>query len=136
VDRGRLEKCGKDDETTKTRTFGKYYIGNDWHNSIEPPDQDLCSVYYDKVQEEIQAQVREAEAQAEKKPDLNDHVDLSTPEKCEQMKQYITSLQAEGRLTGKQAEVMFQSVNNALEVCKRETSKDQKKSCSPICSGT
>jgi hypothetical protein len=62
------EKCGKDEETTKTRTFGRFYVDKDWRNYIEPPDQDLCSVCYEKVQEEIQTQVSEAKAQAEKKP--------------------------------------------------------------------
>lgn len=43
---------------------------------------------------------------------------LSSPEKCEEMMQYVTGLQAEGRLQPKQAQVIIQAINNALEAFK------------------
>ena len=46
-------------------------------------------------------------------------IDLSTPEKCNQLIERIKSLQAAGRLEPGQARVMIQTVNNALELHKR-----------------
>jgi hypothetical protein len=52
-------------------------------------------------------------------------IDLNTPEKCQEMMQYVTTLQAKGRIKPKQAEVIFQAINNALELCKLQTSKQE-----------
>jgi hypothetical protein len=45
-------------------------------------------------------------------------MNLSSPEQCEKMMQYVTGLQAEGRLQPKQAQVIIQAINNALEALK------------------
>ena len=43
-------------------------------------------------------------------------IDLSSPEKCEELIQRIKNLQAAGRLEADQAQVMIRTVNNALAV--------------------
>jgi hypothetical protein len=51
------------------------------------------------------------------------NIDLSSRVKCEEMIQYVTALQAEGRLQPKQAQVMIQAINNNLEALKLQEGK-------------
>jgi hypothetical protein len=80
---------------------------------------DLCGKCYDKRTGNSTGESNEKEStEADSEsliPGLG-KIDLSSPEKCQELIQRIKNLQATGRLGAGQAEVMIQTVINALEV--------------------
>ena len=53
-------KCGIESDSTRTRTFERFYTTNNYGQSIQYKDRDLCDSCYDSTLQEIYAEVKAA----------------------------------------------------------------------------
>jgi hypothetical protein len=109
-------ECHRESEDVTRREI---VVGKESWGSDITEGRNLCPECYDKLSAQPEkAENENSETLQSTKLELGE-IDLSTPEKCNQLIERIKSLQAAGRLEPGQARVMIQTVNNALELHKR-----------------
>ena len=101
------EDCGVESEEVYRRTFSHPYPQEDEHFY-------LCDKCYEK-QTTQQSPGKDDSAEADAtRSDMK--VDLSTPEKCQEMIQKVKALEAAGQLGPAQANAMMGTIQNALSL--------------------
>ncbi len=63
----KCEKCEAESDSTRTRTFERFYTTSDYSKYIQHKDRDLCGDCYEKTLQEVHAQVKEAREQGTSK---------------------------------------------------------------------
>lgn len=115
----KCEDCYVESEDVTTHRFDDYYDEN--RNYVSPEIADLCEKCYEKRTSEStddSTGTNSAETESQSASSELGEIDLGSPEKYHELIDRIKILQAAGRLEPGQAQVMIQSINNALTIHK------------------